>query len=112
MAASPLAVRETPRDVVAPPKTDPSIPIPIVRADPAEDPETLANRTGGLRLAPGERGVGMAVARASDGTRMVGNPFVFAQSNAGPPPTVPGYVPPAIKDFRKPQQATILPRIE
>ena len=85
-----------------------SVPLPIRRPDWSSDPETLANRAGGLLptpVWPSSR----AVAAADSAVRTVGDPDYFAEAHPGPPPTVPGYEPPELKDFRLPQRATILP---
>lgn len=77
------------------------VPIPFARQDWSTDPETLANRSGGLvpkRVKPS------SVAAM----RIVGDPYYFAEANPGPPPTVPGYVPPEPKDFRVKQHASAL----
>lgn len=86
-----------------------SVPIPISRADWSSDPDTIANREGGLmvklRTAPVK-----AIPIAGGGRgRIVGDPYYFAEANPGPPATVAGYKPPELKDFRVPQRAAILP---
>lgn len=86
-----------------------SVPIPMPRAEWSSDPETLANREGGLapRL---HTGPAKAVPIAGGGTgRIVGDPYFFADANPGPPATVAGYKPPELKDYRVPQRAAILP---
>ena len=87
-----------------------SVPIPIARPDWSSDPETLANRVGGLVPRPaGGLHVEVEVALIGKATRGVGSPYFFVEANPGPPATVAGYKPPELKDFRIPQKASILP---
>ena len=70
------------------------VPVALARPDLSSDPETLANRAGGLVPEP------VAPPVAGIAIRMVGDPSYFAEGSPGPPPTVPGYVAPELKDFR------------
>jgi hypothetical protein len=85
-----------------------SVPIPIPRPDRSDDPETLANRAGRLAPAPA---IPEATVVAADGStvRAVGDRYLFAEANPGPPPTVPGYKPPELKDFRLALKASMMP---
>lgn len=81
-----------------------SVPIPIPRVDFSSDPETVANRAGDFQPRP--------ILRQEEGIasiRTVGDPLYAAETKTGPPPTVAGYEPPELTDFRVPQRATILP---
>lgn len=85
-----------------------SAPIPTERPDWSSDPESLANRAGGLvptQLAAPRR----ETALVGDASRSVGEPYYFVETNPGPPQTVAGYKPPERKDFRVPPRASILP---
>jgi hypothetical protein len=84
-----------------------SVPVPIPRPD-ASDPETLANRAGGLVPGPATP---VATVVAADGStvRTIGDPYLFAEATPGPPPTVPGYKPPELRDFRVALKASMLP---
>jgi len=87
----------------------PSVPIPIARPDLSSDPETLANRAGGLiptRFSWPQTET--EVALIGEAKRSVGEPYYFVEANPGPPPTVAGYKPPERKDFRVPQRASML----
>lgn len=77
--------------------------VPVSRARPhgSVDPETLANRAGDFTPSPIDPST-------ADSLRIVGDPYYFAEANPGPPPTVPGYVRPELKDFRVKQQASAL----
>jgi hypothetical protein len=85
-----------------------SVPIPIPRQDWSDDPETLANRAGGLTPAPVKT---EATVVAEDGSRVraVGDPYLFAEANPGPPATIPGYTPPELTDFRLALKASMIP---
>jgi hypothetical protein len=85
-----------------------SVPTPIARPDWSSDPETLANRAGGLLLQP-VAAPPVEMALVGDASRRVGDPYYFAEANPGPPSTVAGFRPPELKDFRMPQRASILP---
>lgn len=74
------------------------VPIPIPRQASRGDPETLANRAGRLSPQPIE---------AIDRMRTVGDPYYFVEANPGPPPTVAGYVPPELVDFRVRENAAV-----
>jgi hypothetical protein len=91
----------------------PRVPIPIARVGRSIDPETAANRAGGFVpkpvVAPPPVDTIVIAGEAKDGIRMIGDPYLFAEANPGPPPTVPGYKPPELRDFRIPQRASILP---
>jgi hypothetical protein len=84
------------------------VPIPILRPDRADDPETLANRAGGLVPAPINPA---ATIVAEDGSivRTVGDPYLFVEANPGPPQTIPGYKAPELKDFRVAFKASMVP---
>jgi hypothetical protein len=82
------------------PATD-TAPVALARPNRSSDPETLANRTGDLVPEPVEPHLAAAM-------RIVGDPYHFVKANPGPPPTVPGYVPPELKDYRVKQQASAL----
>jgi hypothetical protein len=84
------------------------VPIPIPRQDWADDPETTANRAGGLIPGPVKPAPTMV---AADGSivRTIGDPYLFAEANPGPPATVPGYTPPELKDFRLALKASMIP---
>jgi hypothetical protein len=84
------------------------VPIPIPRQDWADDPETLANRAGGLVPAPIKETATMVSADGSI-VRTIGDPYLFAEANPGPPSTVPGYTPPELKDFRLALKASMIP---
>lgn len=75
------------------------VPLALARPIRSSDPETLANRAGGLVPRP----INPSIA---DALRVVGDPYYFVEKRPGPPPTVPGYVPPELKDFRVKQQAS------
>jgi hypothetical protein len=75
--------------------------VALARPNRSSDPETLANRTGGLVPRP----INPSIA---DALRVVGDPYYFVEARPGPPPTVPGYVAPELKDFRVKQQASAL----
>jgi len=83
-------------------------PIPIPRQDWSDDPETLANRAGGLTPGPVKPAPTLV---AADGSivRPIGDPYLFAEANPGPPATVPGYAPPELKDFRLALKASMIP---
>jgi len=86
-----------------------SVPIPIARPDLSSDPETLANRAGGLTPARFSRPQAKTeVALVGNAERSVGEPYYFVEANPGPPATVAGYKPPERKDFRIPQRASVL----
>jgi len=68
-------------------------PIPRARQNRSLDPETLANRAGGLM----PKAIEVVV---SGSMRIVGDTYYFAEGSRGPPPTVAGYVPPEPIDFR------------
>lgn len=78
-----------------------TVPVAPARPKRSSDPETLANRTGDLVPEP-------VAPHLSAALRIVGDPYHFVEANPGPPPTVPGYVPPELKDFRVKQQASAL----
>lgn len=84
-----------------------SVTIPIARPVWSSDPETLANRAGGLapklNAAPQTE-----IALVGNASRGVGDPYYYVESPLGPPPTVPGYQRPEIEDFRRPQRASLL----
>jgi hypothetical protein len=82
------------------------VPIPIPRQW-ADDPETLANRAGGLIPAPVKPAPTLV---AADGSivRTIGDPYLFAEANPGPPSTVPGYKPPELTDFRPALRASMI----
>lgn len=85
----------------------PLVPIPIARDEWSSDPETLANRAGSFipeRTKPPAESVG--VADSGDATRTVGDEYLFAEANPGPPATVDGYDPPELRDFRDRLKAT------
>jgi hypothetical protein len=86
----------------------PSAPIPIARPDWSSDPETLANRAGGLLPQP-IAAPPVEIALIGKASRRVGDPYHFADANPGPPPTVAGYRAPELRDFRMPQRASMLP---
>jgi hypothetical protein len=91
-----------------------NIPLPIARQNPAEDPDTLANRAGGFTprvKAPVGAPVGPLIAGVDPSVRPVGEPYLFAEGNPGAPPTLPGYKPPELKDFRPALQASMLPAL-
>lgn len=86
-----------------------SVPIPIFRPDLSSDPETLANRAGGLaptRFSPPQTET--EVALVGKAKRSVGEPYFFVEANPGPPATVAGFKAPELRDFRVPQRAPIL----
>jgi hypothetical protein len=86
-----------------------SAPIPIARPDLSSDPETLANRAGGLTPTRFSRPqTETEVALVGNAERSVGEPYYFVETNPGPPATVAGYKPPELKDFRVPQRASML----
>jgi hypothetical protein len=86
-----------------------SVPIPIARPDLSSDPETLANRAGGLAPARFSRPQKKTeVALVGNAQRSVGEAYYFVEANPGPPATVAGYKPPERKDFRVPQRASML----
>jgi hypothetical protein len=84
------------------------VPIPIPRQDWSDDPETTANRAGGLVPGPVKPEPTMV---AADGSivRTIGDPYLFAEANPGPPATIPGYKPPELKDFRLALKASMVP---
>lgn len=82
------------------PATD-TVPLALERPNLASDPETLANRRGDFFPSPVDPHLAATM-------RIVGDPYHFVEANPGPPPTVPGYVPPELKDFRVKQQASAL----
>jgi hypothetical protein len=92
-------------------KTD--VPIPIPRADRSSDPDTVSNRAGHFTPIPREPPEPVepmiVISDGKTGVRAVGDPYLFAEANPGPPATVPGYKPPELRDFRLPQRASILP---
>lgn len=60
----------------------PSIPLPLVRPEPSEDPDTIANRIGGF--VPGVFHLGLAAGGATvmvddDGTRLIGPAYYYAR---------------------------------
>jgi hypothetical protein len=77
------------------------VPVALARPHRSGDPETLANRAGGLAPRPIDPSI-------ADALRIVGDPDYFAEANLGPPLTVPGYAPPELKDFRVKQQTSAL----
>jgi hypothetical protein len=85
-----------------------SVPIPIPRPDWSNDPETIANRAGGLVPAPV---IAPETIVAEDGStvRAVGDPYLFVEANPGPPSTIPGHKVPELRDFRVALKATMLP---
>jgi len=89
------------------------VPIPIPRADRSGDPETVANHAGDFVptpiVPPAKPESMVVVGNEKDGVRTVGDPYLFAEANPGPPQTVPGYKPPELRDFRLPQRASIVP---
>lgn len=85
------------------------IPIPIARQNPAEDPETLANRSGGFQ--PRIFLPTPLIAGVDPSVRAVGEPYLFAEGNPGAPRTVPGYQPPELKDFRPALHASMAPTL-
>jgi hypothetical protein len=88
-------------------------PIPIPRMDRSIDPETAANHAGKFiptPIEPPEPAELMTIVdNERTGARTVGDPYLFAEANPGPPPTVAGYRPPELRDFRVPQRASVLP---
>jgi len=74
------------------PATD-TVPLALERPNRASDPETIANRRGDFFPSP-------VAPHLAATMRIVGDPYHFVEANPGPPPTVPGYVPPELKDFR------------
>ena len=69
------------------------VPIPIARNDRSIDPETAANRRGGLMPEVVE-------IRDEVAMRVVADPHYLEAGNPGPPATVAGYQPPELVDFR------------
>jgi hypothetical protein len=67
--------------------------IPIRRRLRSSDPETAANRAGRFMPNP------VVVADAGS-MRTVGDTYYFVEASPGPPPTVAGYEPPELVDFR------------
>ncbi|MCW5718409.1 MAG: DUF2865 domain-containing protein [Bauldia sp.] len=55
----------------------PSVPVPRSRPVPSEDPETLANRAGGIVISPLPPGEGPLL--AANGVRLIGPAFYYAQ---------------------------------
>ncbi len=86
-----------------------NIPLPIARQDPAEDPETVANRAGGF--VPHVAMPALLIAGVDSSVRPVGEPYLFAEANPGAPRTLPGYQPPELKDFRPALRASMLPTL-
>lgn len=78
-----------------------TVPVALERPNRSSDPETLANRTGDLVPEPLDPHLAASM-------RIIGDPYHFAEANPGPPSTVPGYVPPELKDFRVKLQASAL----
>lgn len=60
----------------------PSVPLPRKRPEPSEDPDTLANRTGGFEPGAYNLGVGNPTATVmvdESGTRLIGPAYLYAQ---------------------------------
>jgi hypothetical protein len=99
-AAVPSLLGEPPEEAEPGPEAE-LVPIPVARQERSGDPETLANRSGDIVPHPMSRHLaGMAL-------RTVGDPYYFAEGTPGPPPTVPGYEPPELTDFRVSQRASL-----
>jgi hypothetical protein len=74
------------------------VPIPSPRPHRFDDPETAANKAGDFVPEPIEPPVAAA--------RMVGTPYPL-DAAVGPPPTIPDYTPPVLRDFREAIQASM-----
>ena len=85
------------------------IPLPVARQEPSEDPDTLANRAGGFTPRITIRGP--VIAGVDPSVRPVGKPYLFAEGNPGAPPTIAGFKPPEIKDFRAALHASMMPTL-
>jgi hypothetical protein len=85
------------------------IPVPMARQEPSEDPDTLLNRGGGFTPRITIRGP--VIAGVDPSVRPVGEPYLFAEGNPGAPPTIPGYNPPELKDFRAALHASMAPTL-
>jgi hypothetical protein len=83
-------------------------PFPIAWRSPSDDPETHANRAGEFVPRPIARAAAISETPL---VRTVGDPYLFAETNAGPPATIAGYEPPVLEDFRVPQKASVLPAL-
>lgn len=60
----------------------PGIPLPVMRPDPSEDPETIANRFGGFTPGPftlAEADATAALMVTDDGLRLIGPAYLYAQ---------------------------------
>ena len=100
-AAVPALLEEQSDSAVDDDRATDTVPVALARPNRSSDPETLANRTGDLVPEPVEPHL------AAD-MRIIGDPYHVVEANPGPPPTVPGYVPPELKDFRVKLQASAL----
>lgn len=74
------------------------VPIPIARRHRSSDPETAANRRGGLVPEVVEM-------RSAVAMRVVADPHYLEAGKPGPPATVAGYQPPELTDFRLKKEA-------
>jgi Protein of unknown function (DUF2865) len=89
-----------------------SVPIPIPLPVGSSDPETVANRAGGLvpeKILVAPEMEFAEVALVGKASRGVGKPYFHVDTQPGPPPTVAGYHKREREDFRLPQRASLGP---